>query len=347
MADMFGAPLGIGAAERDQREVVQGGLSALKTMGEIEAQPTDLALKKAHARYYDAGALKVEKEAAEMEAFAGIAKGIGASGGTPGDPAERLGQIADRAINAGFVTRGAALAKTAQDLRTKEAVTLATQASEGLRRVREAAARAQMVSGIASGALQANSQEGYDMARMQAIQAGLPATQLPESYEEAKPLLQQLVTQGLKATDLARVKEAELTGRARRGLMGVQSRAAAARVDLLNARKELAKRDLDEQTKNGGKHSASVKEAREALTRLRQEKVSALDRKEFPPIVPEADWAANIGKSFTWPGGKKVRIEKNPTTGKPEAVLLEVPTRPSVATESASDDSEEDDDLED
>ncbi len=47
MADLFGAPLGIIASDENIRQNIHAGLLASKTLGEIEQQPTDLALKQA------------------------------------------------------------------------------------------------------------------------------------------------------------------------------------------------------------------------------------------------------------------------------------------------------------
>ncbi len=67
MADMFGAPVGIGAAEADQRQNVLGGLQAYETVGKIEQQPAQKALLEAHAKLFGAEATAKEQEVARQQ----------------------------------------------------------------------------------------------------------------------------------------------------------------------------------------------------------------------------------------------------------------------------------------
>ena len=61
--EMFGTPFGSMAAENQINKNVLSGLSAQKTLGEIEMQPTELAAKQAQARLWTAQAKGKEEEA--------------------------------------------------------------------------------------------------------------------------------------------------------------------------------------------------------------------------------------------------------------------------------------------
>jgi len=350
MADMFGAPLGIGAAERDQRDVVLGGLNAVKTMGEIEAQPVDLQMKRAHTRVYDATAAKMEQERATEEAFAALARGGAGQAGAGGPgltQADQLSDLASKAINAGFVTKGTELAGKAAQIAARYASAGASNAAEQVRLVNAAKGRISMMGGIANAALEANTQAGYDQARMQAIEAGIDPSSLPEDFAAAKPTLKLLVDQSVKAIEKLKLKEDQLNGISKRGLQGVQAKVAQKRGELIDARTDIARRDYDEQVKNGGRFSLGALEARDTRTKLNQQKLEMNDRKEFPP-APVNPAAREIGKRYTAADGSKFLWTTDPATGKPVGQLLAVPksTVPKAAS-AAGDDLEFDDDEED
>lgn len=353
MADMFGAPIGIGAAEADQRQNVLGGLQALKQMGEIAAQPQDLALKKAHTRLYEAEAGAKERELAAEEALGRLAAG---QRNTPVDPeatpGSRAVNLGEQLMGAGYFSKGLKVVQAGVGIDQKAAAAMAAQASAELRRINGQRKQLENMANLAQGVLNADTPEAYAQARLYALEQGMDASRLPEVYNaNTKTVLQQVVAAGTKASEQLKLKEDALTGVARRAQLGASAAASSARVKVLQERERALKDDFDRREKTGGKYDPKVAEYKDALRDVRRAKLAAEDLKNFPP-APARPEDREPGKTYTAANGAKFKWMNGPE-GKPVAQLLKPPPllqAPGKATAAASDDgddSESDDDGDD
>jgi len=329
MADMFGAPIGFNHGEADNRQQLLGNLDALKRMGEIEAQPLERQLRSAQIREHEANAGLKEHELGAERMLAQLAQG----GVAQDTPQSKLADMGTQLMAGGYAKKGMEVLKTAAELDQKAAATATQQERQRLMQIRGVAEQVKRRASFAVGALQGGTQAAYDAARLAAAEAGEKVVlSLPASYEQAKPFLQQFVAQGsdaIKQLEFAQRKIVDAST-VRRNDASAGRSAMATKV--LTVKERMAKLDEQEHIKNGGKNSDGAVAARAEKVQAQRERTEIMrreaQRKElaaFPPVPPADSWGDKIGKNFTWPNGAKVRIEKNPTSGKPEAVLIDMP----------------------
>lgn len=325
MSEMFGAPAGISAAEQDQQRSLLTGLQSMKLLGDIEQQPSERALKDAHARLYSAEAAGKEAEALQDRVMGqfmlGGGPGVDETGvsqiGTSGSLADPLFAMSRFAYGKGFAKKGAELYTKAVDIAAKEVVMGANQASQELREIRAQQVRLEQQANAAAGV---TDQASYDIWRLAQAQAGEPVDSLPEDYTQAKPFLDQVVASGTSAKD-------QLTARQRAILDNAQTKALDARVAAANASAAAARarvRSINQvielRKKNGGDVSEAsrdlkrarteaVREGRETL-RVRQEAQAAAqasrDRKNASTLEGNAVTDPSkriVGQAYRLPGG--------------------------------------------
>ena len=325
MADMFGAPIGISKGMEDQNRNVLSGLAAAKTLGDIEQQPAELDLKQSHARLYRAEAETKEADAAAQRAIAAIARGNqSGEDATPEELAQNAVNLGARLTGAGFTKQGMALAKTGVDMTAKIATGEAAQASAMLRKIRAQTEQLTQRASFALGALNGGSQTAYETAKLAAVQAGYPeALDLPERFEDARPLLTQMVAQGTKAKDAEEMARKRLVDKARIGALGASAAKNSAARDVIQAKLPGIKILTNEIVKNGGKHSPEALAHQRELNETRAQARLLRDAVNFPP-APADPALRQEGKTYTAANGAKFRWQKGPD-GKPAAYLIDMP----------------------
>lgn len=327
MSDMFGAPIGISAAEQDMRQGALGGLQAQKLLGEIAEQPDRARLTRAHADLYSAQAAEHSANALDQQKLAELATTMAAQGRvatvedlgpkTPRSGADYLEQFAGLASDKGVsVKTTAGLYEKAAVLRQREAAAGASAATEVVKKLDAQAKRATRVGELATAALQGQLQ--YDQARMLAAQEGLPIDRLPQDLESARPLLQGLITSSMTAKDGLELKRKEAHDKAQETLWRsteakntATSKTAAARTELISERTKLLR-------KNGGEGSPQQQAARAELTASRKALREARERKEFPALPLDPKSAAFVpGKTFTDRQGRRLAYVGRDAAGLP------------------------------
>ena len=318
MSAMFGAPVGIGAAEQDLREVVQGGLQAQKALGEIEAQPGERALKEAQTRVYTAEASLKESQVADAEVMANLAKGLAASkkaagaglvlpaevvlGGKRPSAADHLEELYQYGVDQGVSpTRLAAMAKQAADIRQKEASAASGESTAKLNELKGKAARAEQIAQMAQSGLQG--QQQYDAMRMAMANAGMPVDRLPQTWQEARPQLQAMIAQGMKVRDFAKLEIDQEELKAKKPLWAAQTSRANAGVALAKARHSLAKQEYDLKVKYEGENSAGALAAKRSMEQRRDAiTFKEMDATYLPAPLDPSNWKENqayrIGDKF-------------------------------------------------
>lgn len=331
MADMFGAPIGIGAAEQDMRQAALGGLQAQKLLGEIAEQPDRARLTRAHADLYSAQADKAREEASDARKLVELSAAAAAQGRiatvddldpkAPQSGADYLERLAGLAADKGVSPKTTAdLYTKAAGIRQKEAATLSTQATEQVRKLDAGLKRAERLGALATMALQGPEQ--YAQARMIAAQEGLPVDRLPQSLDAARPMLQGLITSSMSAKDTIEAQRKEIHDKAQKARWDSSNARDSAAVKLAEKRGMLIEERTKQIQKNGGSGSPEAKKAAEEMAATRRAIREAKVRKEFPP-APLDPSARQPGKTYTAADGKTRFIwDLDPQSGKYVAVVL-------------------------
>jgi hypothetical protein len=331
MADMFGAPIGIGAAEQDMRQAALGGLQAQKLLGEIAEQPDHARLTRAQAELYEGQAAKARAEASDAQKLAELSAAAAAQGRiatvddldpkTPHSGADYLERLAGLAADKGVSPKTTAdLYTKAAGIRQKEAATLSAQATQQVRQLDAGLKRAERVGALATMALAGPEQ--YAQARMIAAQEGLPIDKLPQSLDAARPLLQGLISSSMSAKDTMEAKRKELHDTAQKARWDSANARDSATVKLAEKRGELIEERTKLIKKNGGSGSPEAQAASREMAATRRAIREAKVRKEFPP-APLDPSARQPGKTYTAADGKTRFIwDLDPQSGKHVAIVL-------------------------
>lgn len=331
MADMFGAPIGIGAAEQDVRQAALGGLQAQKLLGEIAEQPDHARLTRAHAELYEGQAAKARAEASDAEKLAELSAAAAAQGRIatvddldaekPRSGADYLERLAGLAADNGVSPKTTAdLYTKAATIRQKDAATLSAQATQQVRQLDAGLKRAERVGALATMALAGPEQ--YAQARMIAAQEGLPIDKLPQSLDAARPLLQGLISSSMSAKDTMEAKRKEIHDTAQKARWNSANARDSASVKLAEKRGALIEERTKLIKKNGGSGSPEAQAASREMAATRRAIREAKVRKEFPP-APLDPSARQPGKTYTAADGKTRFIwDLDPQSGKHVAIVL-------------------------
>lgn len=331
MSAMFGAPIGIGAAEQDMRQAALGGLQAQKLLGEIAEQPDHARLTRAHAELYEGQAAKARAEASDAQKLAELSAAAAAQGRiatvddldpkTPQSGADYLERLAGLAADKGVSPKATAdLYTKAAGIRQKEAAALSAQATEQVRKLDAGAKRAERIGALATMALAGPEQ--YAQARMLAAQEGLPIDKLPQSLDAARPLLQGLISSSMSAKDTMEAKRKEIHDTAQKARWDSANARDSASVKLAEKRGALIEERTKLIKKNGGSGSPEAQAASREMATTRRAIREAKVRKEFPP-APLDPSARQPGKTYTAADGKTRFIwDLDPQSGKHVAIVL-------------------------
>lgn len=335
MSDLYGAPSGIIAADKEARENLHSGLLAAKTLGEIEAQPTELRLKGAHADYYQGLAAEHLAKARDMQTLQQLdlavtqarAQGVDLTvqdgqriAAGPQSLAKPLEEQYQFGLRRGVPARLLVpLADKAATIRQKEAAAVNSSAEAEVRTLRASKLQAERLGALATWGMQGPA--AYQQMRAAAVEQGLPIDGLPDDYEEALPILRGTRDSSLSVKEQSDLKIRERQLEARKARNASQNAVDSARITLMRTRKDRLQQDYDLIQKNGGKDSPEALSARRALIASRRSLVEARERKDFPP-APLDPTARTFGKSYTAANGAHFVWQKDPTTGKGMAVQI-------------------------
>lgn len=322
MGEMFGAPIGIGAAEQDMRQVALGGLQAQEILGKLEQQPAQKALAEAHARLYGAEAdikqgqleqqkilQKLAEDSANADAAASQgevytadqARLAGVGPKSQAEPFERMLALATKQKINPLVTEE--LGKRAVAIRKDEAMVAYRTAQAIKQQMDTHHEQLAMASSQAQGLL-AGGPQNYAKLKAAIIEQTPPGQPsgvdlLPDSFEEAKPFLQQFVVQGMKAKEWLDMQREAAAEKVKEALWKAQAGSAGAAAALSGQRLKLAKQEFDFRAKNDGERSPSAALARESMSRRRD----VMNLKELDLAYPQAPADPKL-----WKEGQKYRI---------------------------------------
>ena len=348
MAELFGAPVGMIAADEQSRQNVLVGLEAQKVMNTLALQPSKIALDEAQTRYYGA---QTDAEAAKTEA-ASVMQRLGE--GFTADQKLRQG-VVDKAASQGQIATAANLegagqkVSVAQPLKDFAAYAAGKgapptvleklygeiSAIEG--REAEAAWKNQQVvsdqdktardrrteiGGIAAAAAASPAQYRAFMLNPD-LQTRFGAKNLlTGSYDADKVTLQTIAQASMDANKQAdnRRQQAELDARQANFNAGEARRDA--QVAAATAQAELAAERLANLIKFGDQNSEAGLAAKKAATDAARARTAAAADKAAPQL-PLDSKARVLNKSYTIPDGRIATWETDPATGKPGLFVKE------------------------
>lgn len=302
MADMFGGPIGTDAYDQNQREGVKTNALALTSL--------------AHARYYNAEAAEKE-EKARQEGVMGqlMASGGGAPGGPGAAPggafsiSDRFDFLARTAANSGLVTQAQTLAKTAAELRSKEASTLSAQTTARVNQIKEVKERSQLMGQLFGGA---TDEASWNRANaLFTFQTGKesPFAGVPYSQELANSIQQQ----SLEMKERLDLAEKKLSREALADYRGARLSQHDASNSIAQERLKLEREREARLAKAGGKGTvgaATTEEVREVKRRM---ELANIDTKGI-------DAASLNSTAFTVASRARELQKENPALGRAQAI---------------------------
>lgn len=358
MSDLYG--FSAGTVEASKNQLVN--LQAQKTLGEIAAQPADLAYKQALTRDVTEQAESRRAANAQAQALAALTgefdslqtrkaqqqliEGKAASGqqatiadlGEEGKPRSQMQRQIDFAD---FLDSKGVSPQVTAPIRDKIALGLQHEAAAAHNNAQ--AIQQKSLATIAK-AEQLGQIAGTAAASPQAYMAvlGDPANakllpKLSGNFEMDRPQLLAIRDMGMKTVERLKL-EAKATEDKRTAALQASAIAKNNQaVTLSKAREAEVKAVTANIIKNGGEKSGAAKEAKDSASVARKARLDAQARKEFPPLVLDPT-GRELGKTYTISGGRKARWEVNPATGKPGLNVLDLPGAKTSADTSLTDD---------
>ena len=366
MADLFGAPVGIIAKQESNRAGLRSGLEAVKTLGEIAAQPTELAYKQSLTRGHVAQAAEQEAQAEaarasrqlqldflesrqETDARRQLSEAAASQGrvATVGDlppggsvvkasQADELEAFLEFSKGTLPLTEQAKLRNDIAEIKRKEAAGAASAAAAGVNAHKQQVAQFELVGNIAGAA---GASEANYRAIMMSPQRTLLPRELTGNYRTDQPILRaiEMASQdSIKRANLAReLQDSESKRRLDSARMGE----AAARVDKVRLESKALKRDYEQATKTGGKYSKEALDLKRAQTANAISLKQARDAQTYPLLSLDGE-DATVGQIYTAANGKLVRVTGKRDDGKPRLESYDNPADAPLAGDEGADDGE-------
>lgn len=342
MAELFGAPLGIMAADEQSRQNALVGLEAQKVMNTLALQPSQIALNQAHTGYYGAQTAEAQAKADAANVMqrlgAGFTEAQRLRQGVIDEKAAK-GQIATVADQKGagekvsvaqplkdFVVyaAGEGAPPTVLEKIYGEIATIEEKEAVGKWRTKEAAGLQDRmerehrteIGGIAAAAAASPAQYRAFMLNPD-LQARFGAKNLlTGSYEADKVTLQTIAQASMDANKQAdnRLQQAEFEARQANFNAGESKRNA--QVAVADAQFLLAMERYQQLHKNGQALTDAGIAAKKAVTAAARARTAAAADKAAPQL-PLDSKARVLNKSYTLPDGRTATWETDPATGRP------------------------------
>ena len=340
MAELFGAPLGMIAADEQSRQNALVGLEAQKVMNTLALQPSQIALNQAHIGYY--GAQTAEAQAKADAAT--VMQRLGA--GFTEDQRLRQGVI-DGAASQGRIATVADLKGAGQKVSVAQPLkdfaayaagkgappTVLEKIYEGIATIEEKEAQGAWrnqqvlsdqdktareqrteIGGIAAAAAESPQQYAAIMMNRD-LRKRLPP-ELTGSYDTDRNTLRAIGQASMDANKQAdnRRQQAELDARQANFAAGQSKRDA--QVAAADATFLLTMERYENLAKNGQAVTDAGIEAKKAVTAAAKARTAAAADKAAPQL-PLDSKARVLNKSYTLPDGRTATWETDPATGRP------------------------------
>ena len=329
MSENFGA---FGGLKVNQTSALKG-LEAQETLGKIAMQPAQQKLAESHARLYEASAEEKEESVRSQKRLAELIQGLppGGSEGTqptPTDLANQMLRLSGLAAKSGLIKDSTELATKASTILQHVASAAESDADAALQKMRRDDIILDMVGGLAQSGLE--SQTAYDAARMAALndpvlidamkKRGFDITKMPTDFNRAKPALQALVTQTMKAKDKLAQDTRDRVAKAEIAKDGAAAQASIASAKAADANLERLNQIIADVKKNDGDTTGGARDLRaekkkaikdkaekdKLAEEARARKQASIDAARFTPVPKEAiadPSKREVGRTYMTPKG--------------------------------------------
>ena len=328
MSDMYGAPIGQGAAEADMRQETKGALDAVEEMGRIAMQPAQQRRQEAAADMETIQAqqakrmqqLGIDYQAAQQVAAKGGILTVDQAPSAQPSAADALMKMAQYGSDNGMDPVSLApLWEKAAAIKQHEAAAASSGAQAKVQELTVQAKRNALRGSFAQAALEGGA-ANYAAIRAAAIEQTPPGEKsdigrLPEDYNQAVPLLKAALSQSMSVKEKLEQQASESLDEARERRQEAASANDYAKVGVSKAREKLIKAQTDNEIKYGGPDAPGTKKAKGQLTQAQEATAAARDRKEFP-MMPVDPKDVIVGKSYNLNGRRFTIVGKGPD-GKP------------------------------
>lgn len=347
MSELFGAPSGIIASDENIRSNVREGLLAQKTLGEIEQQPAELALKQQQTRLYGAEASEQETAAAlaqqslewdkkfaqdrlETAARGQLVTGIPSTQGrdaTVGDlppdgKAARLSGADLMIQKADWLDAHNAPLSLTVPLRKEIA---AIQEHEGIAHYRNSQAADEALKqqqtqlklvGQVAGSAATSPQAYFAMIHDPQGAAILKNLGLTGNYTTDKPTLEAVAKASMDAHEQAELKRQMADDASKQALRAAETAQANQRISLMKQRELDLQTAADTRAKYDGAKSKSAKDANDARIKASEARVFS-EQLKFAPMLKLDPSKVEVGKLYTLQDKSLVRITGKDANGNP------------------------------
>lgn len=323
MADMFG----VGQAEVNLQDPLRRA-QAQETLGRIAMQPAEIRGAFARAAEHEAIAAEKWEGIRQAQVLRRLGEAAMANGRVatvedaqevlePKGPAEDLERMYELGKSQGMSAYDLMpIAKQIADLKKDDAVRANQRSNQEVHQLDAVKKRAERQGSLAMAALQGP--QAYAALRLQTPELN----HLPQTWEAARPFLENLVTSSISAqAQIDQQRKAARNEDLKRSTAATAA-AATARAETARADADLKKQKFDNLKKNNGVADPSVVEARKATTKAKEVATEAA-RLKLAPMLPIKDQRV-VGQIYTLPGGKRrVQWVQDPATGEVGAIPYE------------------------
>ena len=343
--ELFGAPIGIQAAEQNARENVLSAVKAQELLGKIAAQPGEMAMTKAQTELYTADAAqklealnalraqnRLAQDFADYERRAAPVVNAAASQGrlataddviAAGTPQaspnvarlQRYLKFAeDRGISESTLTP---LRKELSTILMQEGSAAHSNAQADADKARAAGLRSKQIAAWIAGVQQNPAM--YPQALAEALNSADPlirqtAAKLPTTYNAG--LVERMRRSGIDADKQRELEMKAAEDKSQKTLRDAQAAQAKANTSVAEKRAKLIGIQANAAEKEFGPDSTPTKDLKAAKTKALEAVARAKDAEKFPAAPASAkDYV--LGKSYTAPNGKRFTVTGKDAKGEP------------------------------
>tara|TARA_R110000868_G_scaffold94340_4_gene260308 strand:- start:310 stop:1353 length:1044 start_codon:yes stop_codon:yes gene_type:complete len=345
MAELFGAPLGMIAADEQSRQNTLVGLEAQKVMNTLALQPSQIALNQAHTEYYGAQTAEADAKVeaarvmqrlgegftADQQKLKGVIDGAAAQGKTAtvadlkgaGQKVSTAQPLKDFAAYAA----GKGASPTVLEKLYGKIATIEEKEAQGAWRNQQVLSDQDKtardlrteIGGIAAAAAE-NPQQYAAIMMNPDLRDRLPK-QLTGSYDTDRPMLRAIGQASMDANKQADNRRQQAEAEARQARFEAGQTKRNAEVALTDAKYLLAVERFELLVKNGQAVTDAGIEAKKAVADAAKARTAAAQDKATPQL-PLDPGSRKLGQSYMLPDGRTARWEVDPTTKKPGLNVL-------------------------
>lgn len=330
-------------ADLDYAKDVTGTMQNLARIAEIQHSEAQLPLFREQARKTGAEADVLQQKAAMQKRFAEkLSQRVSASDGAPQDMGDQLFDMANMAGESGDVDEMAKLSSAGALVKSRQAAASFRATQEDVAKARLGVMHSKQLASMAAGVVDDSTLQAFKIDARGVGYTGVD--DIPDNYEQAKPLLTQIKNQGL---DLSQYLQNQIAERRQKSFEQstaalVQSRSAAAAAS--SARVKRLNQIIQYTAQNEGERSAAAADLKREQIRSTKLKGDVENLKTLgktplnPKIIPTKDGKPTAegllpgefytnpqGKVYQWDGSNMMPVQMRKAVNSGQIPGLQVP----------------------